>query len=284
LAGVGLNYQPELRDLIAAAIDQLDYLEIVPDIAWTSSVRADGTLADDDEVVAFLASVADRLPLVAHSIGLSIGSAHRFREEHVAKIAQWHDTYGFAWHSDHIGYNVVLDPDGTEYTVGVPLPVPLSAEMLDLLVWRAQAVGERVAAPFLLENNSAYVRVAGDEMTEAEFVNQLCARSGCGLLLDLHNIYVNARNGIDDLDDFLAALDLANVVELHVAGGLEYGGTYLDAHSGGVPEEVWHVAAEVIPSCPNLRGITFELLGSWYKHLGEAGVRKTLDRMHEVAA
>jgi uncharacterized protein len=284
LVGVGLNYQPELREFIASAVEQLDYVEIVPDIAWTSTVRADGTRADDDEVVGFLDSIHEQLPLVAHSIGLSIGSAHRLREEHIAKIAEWDDRYDFQWHSDHIGYNVVLDASDNEYTVGVPLPVPLSTEMLHLIANRARWVTESIAKPFLLENNSAYVRLPNDEFSEAEFINLLCDRSGCGVLLDLHNIYVNSRNGIDDVGSFLAELDLANVVEIHLAGGLEYGDTYLDAHSGAVPDEVWAIARDVLPACRNLRGVTFELLGSWYKHLGEPALLVTLDRMHELYA
>lgn len=284
MAAVGLNYQGELRDFIGRHADRLDYLELVPDIAWSD--RGPGTAdryADDRSTVQFLEDIVDRLPLVAHSIGLSIASAHRFRAEHVDQMRRWDDRFDFMWHSDHLGYNFIVDDDGTEFTVGVPLPLPLVDEVLDVVAERVVRVQDAIDKRFLLENNSAYVRVPGDDYRAAEFINLLCARTGCGLLLDLHNLYVDGRNGREDVDAFLAELDLTNVVEIHVAGGLVYGDFYLDAHSGAVPEAVWELATDVIPRCPALRGITFELLGSWYQRTGEATLLKTIDRMRAVA-
>jgi uncharacterized protein (UPF0276 family) len=284
LIQVGLNYQPELRPFISSNLHRLDYLEVVPDIGWSDAFNADGELADDREVVNFLDEVRLELPFVAHSIGLSIGSAHRLRWEHVTKIAEWDARYDFLWHSDHLSYNFILDQDGVEYTVGVPLPLPLSSEMLELMVARAMVVQHRIAKRFLLEHNAAYVRVPHDDYSEAGFINRLCARSGCGLLLDLHNIYVNGRNGLDDVESFLSELDLTNVVEVHLAGGLTYGAHYLDAHSGSVPEEVWTMAGEILPQCPNARGLTFELLGSWYRQMGERELLSTVERMRTLTA
>lgn len=285
MAAVGLNYQGELRDFIAQHIDLLDYVELVPDIAWTDrGAETDNRYVDDRATVEFLEDVVTHVPLVAHSIGLSIASAHRFRTEHVEQIRQWDGRFDFLWHSDHLGYNFVADRDGGEYTVGVPLPLPLVDEVLDLVVDRAVHVQRAIDKRFLLENNSAYVRAPGDQYRWAEFLNLLCARSGCGLLLDLHNLYVDGRNCIEDVDAFLDELDLGNVVEIHLAGGLTYGDYYLDAHSGAVPDDVWKLADRVIPACPALRGVTFELLGSWYTRFGEAALLDTIEGMREVTA
>ena len=97
--------------------------------------------------------------------------------------------------------------------------------------------------PFLLENSVWYVPLEANELTEAAFLNQLCAESGAGLLLDLHNLYTNGRNGLSDPERFLDELDLDQVREIHVAGGMELDGFYLDAHSGTVPEPVWRLLA-----------------------------------------
>lgn len=285
MAAVGLNYQGELRDFIAQHLDLLDYVELVPDIAWTDrGPEATNRYVDDRATVAFIDQIADAVPIVAHSIGLSIASAHRFRTEHVDQIRRWDERFDFAWHSDHLGYNVVADPErpAAEFTVGVPLPLPLDDDVLDLVVERAIHVQQAVAKRFLLENNSAYVRVPGDRYRWAQFLNLLCARSGCGLLLDLHNLYVDGRNCTEDVDAFLSELDLDNVVEIHLAGGLTYGDHYLDAHSGGVPDDVWKLAADVIPACPALRGVTFELLGSWFGRFGEAALLDTIAGMREL--
>lgn len=111
----------------------------------------------------------------------------------------------------------------------------------------------------------------------------MCAMAECGLLLDLHNLYVNAVNDMEDLRILLDEVDLDNVVEIHLAGGLSYEGFYLDAHSGPVPEELWAIAADVVPACRNVRGVTFELLGSWYTSMGESAVVETINRMRGFA-
>ena len=105
-----------------------------------------------------------------------------------------------------------------------------------MLAGRIEHVRSTVEVPFLLENNTNYFTVPGEEMTEPEFLNALTRRSGCGLLLDLHNVYTNARNFGFDPYAFLAELDLTRVGEIHLSGGMELHGFYLDAHDGPCPD------------------------------------------------
>lgn len=283
--GVGLTYQRELHDFIVAHRAMLDYLEIVPDTGWTDHGPARAPrYVDDASALAFFREFRRDRPIVAHSIGLSIGSAHRFRDEHVEQIARWDALLDFAWHSDHLAFNLVRDGSGLEYLLGVPFSVARDGEALNMIAARVAAVRRRIARPFLLENNVNYIGFADEGFDEPHFLNALCARSGCGLLLDLHNVYVDVRNGVADWDAYLSALDLENVVEIHLAGGLTHDGVYLDAHSGAVPDDVWAIAAQVAVRCPNLRGITFELLGSWYKRMGPELLVATLGRMRMLAA
>jgi uncharacterized protein (UPF0276 family) len=256
----------------------------VPDTAWTDHGAGHAPrYVDDAAALDFFRGFRRNRPIVAHSIGLSIGSAHRFRDEHVAQIADWHAKLDFDWHSDHLAFNLVEDGSGSEYLLGVPFPVTRDGAMLDLLVPRIDAIMRRIARPFLLENSVNYIGF-GTGLDEPRFLNALAAHTGCGLLLDLHNVHVDVSNGAADWDDYLDALDLDRVIEIHLAGGLTYDGTYLDAHSGAVPEQVWRVAADVVPRCPNLRGITFELLGSWYHRFREAALSDTLARMRHLVA
>ncbi len=283
--GVGLTYQRELHDFIVARCDLLDYLEVVPDTGWTDHGPArTPRYVDDAAALAFFRAFRRERPIVAHSIGLSIGSAHRFRDEHIDQIARWDAMLDFAWHSDHLAFNLVRDVGGHEYLLGVPFSVARDDEALDMIAARVAAVRRRIARPFVLENNVNYIGFAGEAFDEPRFLNELCARGGCGLLLDLHNVYVDVRNGAADWDAYLSALDLRNVAEIHLAGGLTHDGVYLDAHSGAVPDDVWAIAAQVVARCPNLRGITFELLGSWYKRMGPDLLAATLERMRALAA
>jgi len=142
-----------------------------------------------------------------------------------------------------------------------------------------------VPVPFLLENNVYYVDLPGQEMTEPEFLDGLCARGGNGLLLDIHNVYVNAVNHGFDARDFLRAVDLRNVVEVHIAGGSEMAGMYTDSHAGPVAGPVWDLLDEVVESAPNLCGITFEFQDQYLPALGgHDGVLRELDRARQAWA
>jgi len=97
-------------------------------------------------------------------------------------------------------------------------------------------------------------------------------------LLDLHNLYANARNHGFDRDAFLGQLDLSRVVEIHLAGGNEMDGIYTDSHYGPCPDEVWSMLRAVAPRAPNLRAVTFEFDDDYCNDVGAAGIRAQLDR------
>jgi uncharacterized protein (UPF0276 family) len=226
--------------------------------------------------------LAAKCPLVAHSVGLSIGTAAFFDVEYVEEIARWQARYGFPWHSEHLSFFRLPGADGGERHTALALPVPYDRDVLSLMVQRVTAIRRMVPASFLLENNVYFTAIPEQEMTEPEFLNALTAEAGCGLLLDLHNLYANARNHGIDSDAFLEQLDLSRVVEIHVAGGNEMDGIYTDSHCGPCPEEVWEMLRVVAPRASNLRAVTFEFDDDYYGELGPAGVRIELDRARAV--
>jgi len=280
--GVGLEYQPQVRPFIEARSEGFDFLEVVPDILWTDlGPGSNPRYLDDPAGTAFLAEVATAMPVVPHSIGLSIGSAHGLDRDHIAQMVRWYEWLHFPWHSDHLAYHLAQHHSG-ELNVNLTMPLVLDHEALELLAARVIEVRERVPVPFLLENNVYYFVFEQQEYDEPGFLSALCAASGCGLLLDLHNLYVNCRNHRTDPFAFLERLDLSRVVELHVAGGMEYEGLYLDAHSGPSPEPVWELLEWVLPRCPHVGGVVFELFGTWFDTMGEERLSEQLSRMREV--
>ena len=102
--------------------------------------------------------------------------------------------------------------------------------------------------------------------------------SGGGLLLDLHNLYCNAVNYGFSGHRFLDELDLANVIEVHIANGSELGGMYADSHSGAPPEPVWDLLDDLVGRAPNLRGITFEFHDSYLPLIGFDGIADVIAR------
>jgi uncharacterized protein (UPF0276 family) len=280
--GVGLEYQSALRPFIEGSRGSFDFLEIIPDLAWADfGPGHEPRYQEDAETKQFLEVLRRGMPIICHSIGLSIGSAHQFDLDHVAQLACWYEWLSFPWQSDHLSYNRA-EYEGGEINVGLTLPLPLDGETLDLLVPRIRAIQRSVPVPFALENNVYFFELPEMEFAEPEFLNLLCERADSYLLLDLHNLYVNSRNLGLNAHDFVDALDLDRVVEIHVAGGMERDGFYLDAHSGPVPEPVWKLLDAVLPRCRNLGGVVFELLGSWYDDLGETGLSSQLSRLKEM--
>lgn len=281
--GVGLGYQAQLRPFLESRTGDFDFLEVVPEVLWNDlGPGQHPRYVPDPGGTAFLEGMRREKAIVPHSIGLSIGSAHRFDREHVAQMARWHEWLRFPWHSDHLSFH--LAEHGGEINVNLTLPLPLDLETLDLVAARVGEVRQRVPVPFLLENNVYYFRMADQDFEEAAFLNALHRASRCGLLLDLHNLYVNSRNiGVDPYA-YLDRLELDAVVEIHVAGGMELQGFYLDAHSGATPEPVWRLLREVLPRCRNVGGVVFELFGSWYDPLGEDALRRELGRLRETWA
>jgi len=286
--GVGLLVNPHTLAFPEEA-GACDFLEIIPDRFWLDGgVESDGGAVERGTrwqelrpTVAALDELAAHVPVIAHSIGLSIGSAGLFDTGHLDQVARWQRRYGFPWHSDHLAFTRVPG-DGGEFNAAVTLPVTRDEEMLELLTERIAEVRRRVAAPFLLENNVWFVQPDGEPYTEAEFLNALCRRSGCGLLLDLHNVLVNARNTGFSPEGFLDELDLRHVVELHIAGGDELCGFYSDSHAGPVAPEVWPLLERTLRAAPWIRAVTFEFHESYLGRFGPGGVAGELRRARAI--
>ncbi|MEZ5333178.1 MAG: DUF692 domain-containing protein [Thermoanaerobaculia bacterium] len=281
--GVGLLYNPSLPRFLRGNLDAYDYVEVIPEMFWTDRGRgADDRFVELEAWVRELEWLAERKPVVAHNISFSLGTAGSFDHDAVARLAAWRKRYGFAWHSDHLSFVTVSGSDGHDHNAGLAVPLPFDREVLDLVAGRIRAIQESVEIPFLVENNVYFIDVPEQEMSEPAFLNALAEETGCGLLLDLHNLYANARNHGIDSAAFLDELDLERVGEIHIAGGSEMGGMWTDSHSGPSPEAVWELLDAVVPRAPNLRGITFEFHDSYYPNLKEAGIRAELERARSV--
>jgi uncharacterized protein len=148
----------------------------------------------------------------------------------------------FVWHSEHLGFQTIPGEDGTTLEVGVPLPLPATKEAARVVAVRSAAIRRRYGVPFLLENPAHYLTglpadpEIGDEIG---LIHAITERSGCFLLLDLHNVHCNAVNHRFDPFAAIDRLPLSRVVEIHVAGGSWHDGFWMDAHDGRVPERVW---------------------------------------------
>lgn len=280
--GVGLLFNPVLPDFVAAQPGSFDYLEIIPDREWLDrGVNSTPRYSVLDKSLDFFRRVREKKPMTCHAIGLSIGSAALFDTGHVEQIQRMQEEMCFSWHSDHLSFARLPLGDNEMHTA-ISLPVPYDGEVLDLLIERVKHIRSVVQCPFLLENNVYYVDVPDQDINEPEFLNRLSRESGCGILLDLHNVYVNSLNHRFAPESFLRDLDLSRVVELHIAGGDYLLDFYTDAHAGPVAEPVWRLLEETLRSAPWIRAVTFEFHESSYYLLRAEGILAQLDHAREI--
>lgn len=175
-------------------------------------------------------------PLSLHGVGLGLGSARGFSEQHLERVASLVREAAPALVSEHLSWGAV----GARQLNDL-LPLRLDQAALALLCERVERVQQRLGRQILLENVSTYVRYAADAMSEAEFLAELAARSGCGILLDINNLYVNQCNHGEDALAAIAALAVGSVGEIHLAGHLVTPHAVIDHHGAAVAEPVWRL-------------------------------------------
>ena len=173
-------------------------------------------------------------PFSLHGVGLGLGSARGFSEVHLERVAALVDTVQPMLVSEHLCWGAVHGRQLNDL-----LPLALNGAMLDLMSERVGRVQERLRRTILLENVSSFVRFHADSMSEAEFMAALARRTGCSLLLDINNLYVNQCNHREDALAALDAIEVGSVGEMHLAGHLVTPLAVVDHHGAAVAPEVW---------------------------------------------
>jgi uncharacterized protein (UPF0276 family) len=281
--GVGVLYNRALTDLLLAEELPVDYVEIIPERSWTDRGRgATPRFLEHPRDIARIEALAQIYPLVAHGVGLSIASAAAFDLGYVEQLARWRRRFGLCWVSEHLAAVQVSGNGVVDHHAGVALPLAWDEELLHLVTARVRHAVDGLQCSLLLENGVVFTPVPEPDMSEVEFLNRLTRESPCRLLLDLHNLYVNSVNLGVDANAFVRDLDLTAVAEIHIAGGNEFGGFYLDSHAGACPPQVWELLEQVAAHCTGLRGITFEFHESYFPQLTAAGLERELARAGEV--
>ncbi|WP_229427293.1 MNIO family bufferin maturase [Massilia atriviolacea] len=173
-------------------------------------------------------------PISLHGVGLGLGSARGFSTSHLERVSALVERVEPMLVSEHLCWGAVADRQLNDL-----LPIPLSQAALDLLCERVELVQDRLKRRILLENVSTYVRYRDDTMSEAEFMAELSSRTGCALLLDVNNLYVNQCNHGEDALAAIAAIAPGSVGEIHLAGHLVTPQAVVDHHGDVVAAPVW---------------------------------------------
>jgi uncharacterized protein (UPF0276 family) len=255
--GVGLVYMPGLASAIAEASDALDYIEVEPQQHWLRRTHGARELRLDYAEFETIREL--RKPCLLHSVGCPIGGTFSLLDQHAAMLRESVAALDPAWVSEHLSFNQFQHAGVQQHASFLLPPLPCAASVATA-VRGLGALRAVVARPLLFETGVNYLRAQPGEWSDGRFVRAVAEQADCGILLDLHNAWTNARNGRQPLDAFLDELPLDRVVELHLAGGESLDGYWLDAHSGLTPPELLRFAIDLVPRLPRLRAITFEMM------------------------
>jgi hypothetical protein len=217
-----------------------DFLEQRPAVDWLE-VHTENYFAAGGRDSHVLLQLRADYPLSLHGVGMGLGSARGFCLQHVQRVAEAVRRYEPALVSEHLCWGALGDRQLNDL-----LPLPLSRAALELLCQRVAQVQDILGRQLLVENVSTHLRFHADAMSEAEFLNTLAERTGCGILLDVNNLYVNACNHGEDPHAAMAAIAIQHVQEMHLAGHLVTSDSVIDHHGDRVSEAVWTLYAEAV--------------------------------------
>lgn len=240
-AGIGLR-QPHYQALLAAP----------PALAFVE-VHSENFFGDGGAALAVLEAARAQWPVSLHGVNLSLGAAAGLDPWHLDQLAALVQRVQPVRVSDHAAFGraALRQRAGESATVlhaNDLLPLAFTDAALDILAANVQRVQDRLQRSILVENLSAYLHWADNHIAEPDFFNALTRRTGCGLLLDVNNLVVNALNADRDearavqaACDWVDRIDAASVGEIHLAGFLDAGDIVIDDHGSRVQAPVWQV-------------------------------------------
>jgi hypothetical protein len=211
------------------------FLEQRPKVGWLE-VHTENFLDRSGWDWHVLRQLRHHYPVSLHGVGLGLGSVRGFSPDHLARVAALVEQVEPMLVSEHLCWGAVHDRQLNDL-----LPLALDDAMLALLCARVAQVQDTLRRPLLLENVSTYLRFHADSMSEAQFMAALARRTGCALLLDVNNLYVNQCNHGEDAIAALAAIAPGSVAEMHLAGHLVTPAAVIDHHGAQVAPEVWQL-------------------------------------------
>ena len=229
--GHGVGLRRDHFDRVLAGPARVDWFEAISE----NFMVAGGRPLD------VLTRVRERYPIVLHGVSLSIGSVDPLDEAYLDRLDALAKRFEPAWVSDHLCWTGVGGHQAHDL-----LPLPYTVQALDHVVGRVLRVQERLGRPIVLENVSSYVAYAHSAMPEWEFLAEVARRSGCGILLDINNIYVSSKNHRFDPRAYLQGVPKEAVRQFHLAGHSNKGTFLLDTHDHPVIDEVWDLYRDAV--------------------------------------
>ena len=228
---LGIGFRSEARDATLQHLSELDALELTVDHYIFGSPRFRCAIQ----------GLSREIPLVAHGVGLSIGTALPPDRRYLDAVTQVLELIDSPWYSEHLAFTKVPGTDLAQL-----LPLPRTRAVAEIVAANVNSVRKHVGVPIALENITYYFEYPESELSELEFIELCCRESGAYVLLDVENLYINSCNHGYDPFGFIDALPEGLVKGIHVAGGIAQGELMIDSHDRPIPNGVLQLLRHVL--------------------------------------
>jgi len=255
--------------------DLIRVAEIEPSGGWIKAPGEGGAIRSNPAALERAASLPQAK--LVHGVGWPVGGTVSPDDGAWAEHKRWADRLDVPWTSEHLSFN-----DSEAGPAGFLMPPPQTEAGVAVAAANIRARAQLLGRPFAFETGVSYLPPRPGEMPDGDYFAAVAEEADCLILLDLHNLWTNARNGREPVERVVAALPSERVVELHLAGGLEKDGYWLDAHSGAVPPGLLDLARDLVPGLPNVGAILFEISPQYFDALGEAAFLRQIEAMHDL--
>lgn len=280
--GVGITYSSALEPILDNYSHLIDVLEIEPQTIWFNTGNTQNKYRVDTAIIDKIKGYPFHKTL--HGIGFPVGGTKLPNAYKSSPLKEMITELNVAWMSEHLSFNHVTDikESKSHFKTGFLLPPIQTEEGIQTALHSIKCIKGMLNIPFAFETGVSYIAKQEYEMDDGRFIAEIANRADCGILLDLHNIWTNQLNGRQSVNEFLNQIPLDRVIEVHLAGGFEYEGYWLDAHSGVIPEKLFELSKKIIPSLPNLKSIIFEVFPSFIEYIGFDPIINELQRIKKL--
>lgn len=227
--GIGLR-KPHYAEILQHPVD-VDFVEVI----------SENFMVDGGQPRRILRDVRERYPVALHGVSMSIGSADGLDRAYLKRLRTLVDEIAPLFVSDHLSWTRI---DG--FNAHDLLPLPYTTEALDIVFANIDRAQDALGRTMLIENPSSYIDFPGADMTEWEFLDHVASRTGCGLLLDVNNVFVSAANHGFDPVAYLDGVPADRVRQVHLAGHSQGSDLLIDTHDTPVSASVWDLYAHVM--------------------------------------
>jgi uncharacterized protein len=230
-AGYGLGLRREhYRDFLETDVP-VDFVEVI----------SENFMVDGGQPRHILRQIRERHPVVLHGVSMSIGSADGLDRDYLRRLRALADEIDPLFVSDHMSWSRISNFNSHDL-----LPLPYTEEALTVVCRNIAVAQDALGRAMLFENPSSYIAFDGQPMSEWEFLGEMSRRTGCGLLLDVNNVYVSATNHGLDAHAYLRGIPADRVRQIHLAGHTQGAELLIDTHDQPVCADVWALYAEAV--------------------------------------